>query len=91
MIRLEDIAEGPSKELRRLEDFLGLPARTEAIGIKTNHMMQHRIPDKRKWSEIDLQGFYRIAGDTMAKLGYPTPSKDAERPLFTFCPRLTPS
>ena len=74
MIRLEDIAEGPSEELRRLEDFLGLQARTEAIGIKTNHMMQHRIPGKGKWSEVDLQGFYRIAGDTMAKLGYPIPT-----------------
>ena len=75
IVRLEDVmGDGPPPELRRLESFLGVKANASAVGVKTNDtQVAFRIADKSQWSAADSAGFYRIAGKTMAKFGYPVP------------------
>lgn len=73
LVRLEDLTGDPARgnsELKRLEGFLGVESRREALTQKHNASKKFGFPDKGQWTESDVSGFFRIAGSTMEKLGY---------------------
>lgn len=78
IVRLEDLSgevERGRAELQRLEQFLGIKGDPQWLTQKYNHSQSFGFPDKADWPADDVSHFYRIAGPTMAKLGYPAETK----------------
>lgn len=73
-VRLEDFG---AEMIRRLLAFLGrdapawLVAEMEALAaIRPNRTEDRRVPPPEKWSEEQVQRFWRVAGEMMERLGY---------------------
>jgi hypothetical protein len=75
VVRLEDLtgdARRGRQELERLEAFLDVPADRRWLTCKYNHSDTLAHPGHDEWTTADIEGFRRIAGATMARLGYAT-------------------
>ena len=75
VVRLEDLTGDPRRglqELERLEAFLGVSADRQWLTRKYNHSDALAHPGHDDWTLGDIEGFRRIAGATMARLGYAT-------------------
>jgi hypothetical protein len=69
------------ESLRALTGFLGvdgderiLRQMMEVAARRPNKTRERSVPPFERWTQEDQREFFRIAGPTMAQLGYPTPA-----------------
>lgn len=75
VVRLEDLTGDPRRsalELERVESFVGMSADRQWLAKKYNHSDAFAHPSREDWTPEDIDGFRRIAGATMERLGYAT-------------------
>lgn len=74
-VRFEDLIDEPERFLRGLCNFLGLPYSQKLL---EQDLTRHHIGRWREEAALpDIECFYRVAGDTLERMGYPHSSARA--------------